>query len=99
MLQHLFAVSIGAEDKDIELIIFAVGTPVVLRGLEGIIHHIDPGSDQGRVLGVGGDDTAAAVETGSERAALRGDVLGVSLQCRQRSPAFEGGNVRNIPGE
>ena len=109
VLEHGLALVVGAHHEDIEAVIFAVGTPVVLRALDGIVHLVEPGADEGRVLGVGGDNSAAAaVKAGGEGAGVGGEVDGVGLQHGQRSPAGgavldvshgQADDVGNVPGE
>ena len=107
MLEHRFAFVVLAHLEDIEVIVFAICTPVVLRGLERSIHLVEPSADQSRVLGSSSNYTAASVETGSEGTIVRCEICCVSCQNRQRNPALAGNqiihgdlcNVCNVPGE
>ena len=109
MLQHGLAILVGAHFEDIELVILAVGAPVVLRGLERSIHLVEPGADQSGVLGVEGErSAAAAVKAGGEGAVVRGAVQNVGLQHGQGLPIAGTGldvshgdvdDVRNVPAE
>ena len=62
MLEHRFALVIGAHFENVEIIIFTIGTPVILRRLERSIHLIQPCADQSRILGICSDNAAAAIE-------------------------------------
>ena len=99
MLQHLFALIICSKLEDIELIVLTVCTPVVLRGLERIIHLIDPGADKSRLLCNCCDYAATSVIAACERTVLRCQVLCVSLQHRERDKVLNVVNICNVPGE
>ena len=109
MLEHGLALVVGAHDEDIELVIFAVGAPVVLRGLQRRVHLVKPGADQGRILGVGGHNSAAAaVKAGGIGTVLGGEVEHVGLQHGHGLPCAgvrdnvghaDFNDVGNVPAE
>src|SRR5699024_212383 len=68
VLQHGLAIGVGGHLKDIKLVLLAVGAPVVLGRLDGNVHLVQPGADQGGVGRLGGDHAAAAVEAAGEGA-------------------------------
>ena len=100
MLEHGLALGVGAHGEDVEAVILAIGAPVVLGGLEGSVHLVQPGADQGGILGHGGDNAAAALEAGGVGGGGGSEVHGVSLQHGQGRPALQGGgDVTHVPGE
>ena len=108
VLQHGLAIGVGAHHKDIEAVILAVGTPVVLGALQRRVHLIQPGANQGGILGVGGHHAAAAIEAGGVGTVAGGQVADVSLQHGQRSPGSgavddlvhgQANDVRHVPAE
>src|SRR5699024_1059583 len=99
VLEHRLAVGVGGHFKDVEAVVLAVGAPVVLGGLDGDVHLVQPGADQGGVGRLGGDHAAPAVEAAGERAVLRGDVGGVGGQRGQRLPVGQVVDVGHVPAE
>ena len=99
MLQHGLALGVGGHLKDIELVLLAVGAPVVLCGLDGDVHLVQPCADQSGVGCFGGNHAAAAVEAAGEGAVLRGDDGGVGSQRGQGLPVGQVVNVGNVPAE
>ena len=77
----------------------AVGTPVVLRGLQGCIHLVEPGTNQRGVRCLGGDNTLAAPKAAGEGTVLRGDIAGIGSQCGQGFPIGQVVDVGNIPAK
>src|SRR5699024_6048634 len=86
VLEHRLAVGIGGHFKNVKAVVLAIGAPVVLSRLDGDVHLVQPGADQGGIGCLGSDHTAAAVEATGEGTVLRGDIGGVGGQIGRGLP-------------
>ena len=99
MFQHFFTVFIFAQFKDIKPIILTIGSPVILRRLERVIHLIQPCTYQSRIFGNCSYYTASTVISTGKRTILRSNISCISSQCRKRNPILKIIDIGNIPAE
>ena len=99
VLEHRLAVGVGGHFKNVKAVVLAVGAPVVLGRLDGDVHLVQPGADQGGIGCLGSDHTAAAVEATGEGTVLRGDIGGVGGQRGQGLPVGQVVDVGHVPAE
>ena len=100
MLQHIVSVFILSKHEDIKVIILAIRTPVILRGLERVVHLVEPCAHKRGILCDSRHNTASAViAAGVGTVAGSEHPLAVLLQRRQGDIVFQIVNVRRIPAE
>ena len=99
MYQHFSALCVLSQLEDIEIIVFSIGSPVVLRRLEGIIHLIQPSAYKSRILRDCRYYAASSVKSTCKGSVLRRDVSCICCQRRQRHPVLKIVDVCHIPAE
>ena len=89
MLQHIVSVFILSKHEDIKVIILAIRTPVILRGLERVVHLVEPCAHKRGILCDSRHNTASAVIAAGKGTVLRRNVSDIGSQRRKRHPAVK----------